>query len=165
MLSGISSLEIGMKIVSNVVCLLAVCLFFAGCGGDEKGGKEKKAAHNHDDHNHDHGDHIGAASAHKIELKDAPFNAKWEHAGDLVTIKICDNDYNKEMAIATDELVVTDAAGKNVFKLPAVEKNDKGEASEFELADEKLELMMDHKPTLSVKVGDKEYKTTIIHIH
>lgn len=151
---------------ATVLCLvLGIGLGFVGCGGDADKGKGKTAKKK-DDHDHDHGhDHIGASSAHKIELKDAPFNAMWTHAGDLVTIKIVDNDYKEEVFIAATELVVTDAGGKNSFKLPAVEKNDKGDGAEFELADEKLELIMDHKPTLSIKVGDKEYKTTIIHIH
>ena len=157
-----------MRFVAMLLMLVGTSLFLVGCGGEAETGKGKKAAANHD-HDHgdhgDHGDHIGAASAHKIELKDAPFNAKWEHADDLVTITICDNDYKKDVEIAATELVVTDVGGKNVFKLPAVKKNEQGEASVFELADEKLEMTMDNKPTLSVKVGDKEYKTTVIHMH
>lgn len=159
-------MEFGMRSFAAFVLAFSACLM-VGCGGETDGKKDKKSAHNHDHDHGDHGssDHIGAASAHKIELKDAPFNAKWEHAGDLVTIKICDNDYKEAVEIAAKEILISDTGDKNVFKLPAIKKNDKGEASVFELADEKLEMLMDHKPTLTVKVGDKEYKTTVIHIH
>ena len=131
-----------MRLLVTLFLIVGTALFVTGCGGDADSGKgKKKTAGNQD--NGAHGDHIGAASAHKIELKDAPFNAKWEHAGDLVTITICDNDYKAPVEIAASELKVADPGEKNVFKLPAVKKNDKGEASVFELANEDLEMIMD----------------------
>ncbi len=148
-----------MRVFGVLVLGLAATLMTVGCGGETKKDKSPPT----DDHaNHDH---IGGNNPHKIELKDAPFNAKWAHAGELVTITIVDNDYKKEVAIGATELVVSDKGNKNSFKLPPLKKNEKGEASVFELADKKLKLIMDHEPTLTVKVGDKTYTATIIHIH
>lgn len=141
-----------------------------GCGG-ESGKTASDHDHKHDhkhehDHDNDHGnDHIGANSPHKIELKDAPFNAQWTHEHDVVSITIVDNEYKKKQAIDATEILIVDKGGKNEFKLPAKEKDDAGKASVFELESKTLEAVMDNEPTLRIKVGDKEYSTRIIHIH
>ena len=154
-----------MRIMTLFLLICGLALFHAGCGGETGNGSGKKSGHDHDhDHDHDHGDHIGANNPHKIELKDAPFNALWEHAGDLVTIRIVDNEYKKEVAIKTKELVVADEGGKNTFSIPAL-KVENGEASVFEKEDKKLLIIMDAKPTLTVEVDGKKHQTTIIHMH
>lgn len=151
-----------MRIATVLMLVLSLCLLTTGCGGekDKKDGKNEKTKTAGGDT-----DHIGGNNPHKIEFKDAPFNAKWAHAGDLVTITITDNEYKNEMPIATAELVVVDKAGKNEYKLPALKKNDKGEAAVFELESGPLEMVMDNEPTLKVKVGDKEHSTVVYHIH
>lgn len=153
-----------MRIVTVFMLVLGLCFLTAGCGGETDKDKKTAKKHSHDDHA-DHGDHIGGNNPHKIEFKDAPFNAKWAHAGDLVTITITDNEYKKDMPIAAAELVVVDKGGKNEYKLPALKKNEKGEAAVFELESEALEMTMDNEPTLKVKLGDKEHKTVVYHIH
>ncbi|MEC9094951.1 MAG: hypothetical protein VX438_19745 [Planctomycetota bacterium] len=152
-----------LKLAAWFLLICGSILFQFGCVSESnsKGTKPATAPHAHGDH----GEHIGGNNPHKIELKDAPFNAKWAHAGDLVTITIVDNDYKNEIAIAASEIVISDKEGKNIFKMPPLKKNEDGKASVFELDDEKLEITMDHEPTLSVVVGDKTYKTTVIHIH
>lgn len=155
-------------ILTVMICSVT---FIAGCGGDgdKKTADKDKKAHNHDDHkdgdDHDHGDHIGANNPHKIEFKDAPFNALWGHAGDLVTITVTDNEYKKEMPISAKEIVVSDKGGKNKFNLKPVKAGDDGKCAEFELANEALELVMDEKPTVSITEGGKTYEAVVVHIH
>lgn len=154
--------ELKMKKLMLMMVLMSVVSLIAGCGGEaEKKKAGKKSAQNE----HSSSDHIGGANPHKIELKDAPFNAMWEHAGDLVTITITDNEYKNETPIAAEVVTVTDAGKKNTFDLKPIKKDENGHASKFELESEKLEMTMDNKPTLSVKVGEKTHETVVLHIH
>lgn len=152
-----------MRFAAVLLTIFGLLTLPTGCGGDKEKGKQ--TADNHDDHNHGSSDHIGGNNPHKIIFKDAPFNALWEHAGDLVTFHIVDNEFKAETAIAADEIVISDNEEKNIIKVPASEKNEKGEAMEFELDDKKLATIMDHDPKMTIKVGDKSYTTIVKHIH
>lgn len=149
---------------------LTICLsiFLSGCGGETE--KKETSQKAHDDHGHthddgeDHGEHL-TNNPHKIELKDAPFNALWGHAGDLVSFTIVDKDYKKETPIKADSVMVVDVGGKNKFTVKAHKPDDKGMACEFEIESEDLEAIMDHKPTFSVTVDGKTYSTVVLHVH
>ena len=149
-----------MKAALNLLLILTVAVLFSGCGGDEK-----KDDHDHKhDHGHDHDDHeeIGGGGFHKIMLKDADFNVKWVHAGDLLTFTVTDNKFEKDHPIKTDKLLVTNKAGDK-FEIPAHGAKD-GAGAEFEIKSEKLMHSITGSK-LTVKVGDKTYEATIEHVH
>lgn len=154
-----------MRAIAAFSLTICFSLLLTGCGGETTSKKSEKKAHNHaHDDGEAHGDHF-TNNPHKIELKDAPFNALWGHAGDLVSFTIVDNDYKKEMPIKADSVLVVDVGGKNKFTVPALKKDENGMACEFELESEDLEATLDSKPTFSVTVDGKTYSTTVLHVH
>ena len=154
-----------MRAIAAFSLTICFSLLLTGCGGEATSKKGEKKAHNHaHDDGEAHGDHF-TNNPHKIELKDAPFNALWGHAGDLVSFTIVDNDYKKEMPIKADSVLVVDVGGKNKFTVPALKKDENGMACEFELESEDLEATLDSKPTFSVTVDGKTYSTTVLHVH
>lgn len=145
---------------------LTICfsLLLTGCGGDTKSDKKTtKKEHVHDD-GEAHSDHF-TNNPHKIELKDAPFNALWGHVTGVVTFTIVDNEYKEPMPIKAESVTVVDKGGKNKFTVKAHKPDEKGMASEFEIESEDLEAIMDHKPTFSVTVDGKTYSTEVLHVH
>ena len=145
-------------------------IFAMGCGPATDSGASSSSSSNgetHVDDGHHHDEHaVGPNKGHLVHLHPHDLQAEWLHHEDgTVTVIILDEAGKKEVAIATDRVIIeTDAVE---YPLDAIEptQDDPPKASRFETKNELLmtAINVEGKAKLRFTVGETEFEGEIEH--
>ena len=141
-----------------------------GCGSAVESGSGGSSSGNGggtDSHDHSHDAHeLGPNKGHLVHLHPHDHQAEWLHHDDgTVVVIILDEEAKKEVAVATNEVVIeTDSVS---YPLEALEptNDDPPKASRFETKNESLmtAINVEGKATLKFTVGETEFEGEIEH--